>query len=284
MFESLILSSGLSRHGFLHIFRSIGNNSLSKSECLKKSSSSLSVRYSFVLILLVLLMVFSPRLIFAQDTQTTVVDNSSANSDVQILNQETSADIRLTFSYGWSQRFSSTTKRASSQQRRFDEELQTGQAVRFTFHYFPQGNFGIGLKFNQFFTSHSDDFTLIDNSNGMEFTDRVSEEIRATFIGLSGMHREKLDAKFQMNFGIALGIIILQSDFEGFGNEINFSDNSLGGEGEVSLDYFIAQNFALGIGVAVNIGPVQEMVDQGITVNALDFNRIDVFGGIRFYF
>jgi hypothetical protein len=222
--------------------------------------------------------------LFAQNTTESVADSASVNTGVPIQNQEASGDIRLTFSYGWSQRFSSTTQRASSQQREFDEELQTGQNVRLTFHYFPKGNFGIGLKFNHFFTSHSADFTLIDNSNGMELTDRVSEEIGATFIGLSGMHKETLGAKVQMNFGIALGIIFLQSDFEGFDSEINFSDNSLGGEGEVSLDYFITQNFALGIGVAVNIGPIQEMVDQGITVNSLDFNRLDVFGGIRFYF
>jgi len=234
--------------------------------------------------LFAVLMLAGPRSLFAQNTTESEGDSASGNGSLHIPNQEASSDIRLTFSYGWSRRFSSTTQRASSQQRKFDEELQTGQAIRLTFHYFPQGNFGIGLKLNRFFTSHSDDFTLIDNSNGMEFTDRVSEEIRATFIGLSGIHKEKIGAKVQMNFGIAIGVFILQSDFEGFDNEINFSDNSLGGEGEVSLDYFVTQNFALGLGVAVNIGPIQEMVNQGITVKSLDFNRLDVFGGIRFYF
>jgi hypothetical protein len=238
----------------------------------------------FIFGLFALSILAGPQSLFAQNTTELEGDSASVNTGMLIQNQEASGDIRLTFSYGWSQRFSSTTQRASSQQREFDEELQTGQAVRLTFHYFPEGNFGIGIKLNHFFTSHSDDITLIDNSNGMEFTDKVSEKIGATFIGLSGMHKEQLGNKVQMNFGIAIGILFLQSDFEGFDNEIKFSDNSLGGEGEVSLDYFITQNFALGLGVAVNIGPIQEMVDQGITVKSLDFNRLDVFGGIRFYF
>lgn len=192
--------------------------------------------------------------------------------------------FRVSLSYGWSRRMSNISGRLSSQEMDFAKELQSGQNIRLSFHHYPEGNFGIGLKFNQFSTSHSDEITVFDGQTGLSSTDIVSEEISATMYGLSGVGREQFGDSFQLNYGVSLGVFVLKSDASGFSRRIAFEEISLCGEGEFSLDFFITENLAIGTGAAIQIAPFEELREGRVFVNSFDFNRIDLFGGIRAYF
>ena len=131
--------------------------------------------------------------------------NSDAQDSIPIAEVESlfgNPKFRITASYGWSGRINQASSSGSSQQKEFDEGLRTGQAIRLSFHHQPEGNFGIGLKFSHFFTSNSAEFTLIDNSNGNQITDNVSEEIGVSYIGLSGYHTEVIGSRLNLIVGL----------------------------------------------------------------------------------
>jgi hypothetical protein len=118
----------------------------------------------------------------------------------------------------------------------------------------------------------------------MSITDELSERIRASFIGLSGSGREQLAPRLLLNYGLSFGAFYLNRDVKGFDTEVSFEGNSFGAEGEFSLDYFLTENFAFGIGGAIHIAPFKDITKQRVTVKSFDFNRVDLFGGFRAYF
>ena len=102
--------------------------------------------------------------------------------------------------------------------------------------------------------------------------------------GLSGVGREQIGDSFQLNYGVSLGVFVLKSDASGFSRKERFEDISFCAEGEFSLDFFIIENFAIGLGAALQVAPFQELKDGRVFLNSFEFNRIDLFGGIRAYF
>jgi hypothetical protein len=235
------------------------------------------LRFCFPIFILICL----PKFLSAQQNSNnseiiTEMDSTSQRSDT--------SSLRIGFSYGWSGRINSLDGSGNSEINDFEKELRAGQAIRSSLHYFPEGNFGIGLKYAHFFTAHEADVKLFDDV-GLERTVTVSENINARFFGLSFMHSEPISSKFEVNLSIALGVFFLKSELEGIGLfPITFNGDSFALDGELNLEYHLAETVSIGMGAGINLGPIREMQDDDIIVQSFDFNRIDLFGGLRFHF
>ena len=225
-----------------------------------------------------------PQSLCAQNTTESEVDSSSANGGADTPSQFGNTNIRLTFSYGWSNRLNSINDNGNSQVNDFEEELQTGQTIRASLIYFAEGNFGMGVKYSHFWTAHDADIIFFDDV-GFERTVNVSEDINARFFGLSVMHREPIGRKFEINLSLAVGVLFLKSEVEGLTLfPITFNGDSFALDGELNFEYYLSEAVSMGIGAAINLGPIQEVADDDIILESFDFNRVDLVGGFRFHF
>lgn len=171
-------------------------------------------------------------------------------------------------------------------------ELSGGRGFQGRFHVFVSPDFAVGAAVNTFNSSHGvlAEFQFDENPDSVvvgEFNTKVS----LLFIGPSIMGRYYFqDPSFLINYSFSVGYLRFRQEEFIVDTDILYEGTNLGLNGDFGLEYLLAPNVAIGIGVGFAIGTVSKVdvtVDGQTDSLELDdpegLGRISFFTGLRFH-
>jgi hypothetical protein len=169
------------------------------------------------------------------------------------------------------------------------EELKTGPNYGVSFAYIFGLEYGICLKFSQFFTSNAmDNVTLISTVDGSVIgPGRMADHITISYVCAGLGQRKILGGGRVLFFGeVTIGALLYSDAFKFVDMSYDRTGNTFGFGGALGFDFMISDNLALGLNVAYVMGTLSSEKVNGQTVN-LDTNegltRFDFNAGLRYY-
>lgn len=175
-------------------------------------------------------------------------------------------------------------KGLNSELQDYYKKLKSGWVIGLTGDYFIREYFGFGLKYNLNKTRYSADNLSVNAMDGRLLTGSLSNSISIHYIGPDFAIRYMLpDTKFNflLNFGMG---------YMHYGNKESFNDSnkdysetykltgsSVGLSAGISADYYIYQDYAVGIGITYTYGSLGKVeVNKG---NAIEVIRLTGLSG-----
>lgn len=195
--------------------------------------------------------------------------------------------FRIALQGGFSQLLAKTATSIAPQNRNYISELKSGYHYGTDLTYFVKPTWGLGLKFNQFRSSHSgifDDETLGSIS--------IATTLVNTFVGPSlATKYDSPNNRHSLFFNVAIGYMGYLSDKENL--QIKSTGATVGSALDAGYDYRITKNFAIGAQLSLVGGVLSKLThergNQSVTETFADgqkesMSRLDVSLGARFNF
>lgn len=217
---------------------------------------------------------------------TTVAFNANAqnsSSETTVSNQR----FRFALQGGFSQLLAKTATSIAPQNRNYISELKSGYHYGADLTYFLKPTWGLGLKFNQFRSSH----TGIYNDETLGTLDLTTTLVN-TFIGPSFATKyDSANNKHLFFFNVAIGYMGYLSDKESL--QVESTGATVGSALDAGYDYRITKNIAIGAQVSIVGGVLSKVThkrgNQSVTETFPDnqkesMSRLDVSFGARFNF
>lgn len=196
----------------------------------------------------------------------------------------TSQRFRLAFNGGFSRLLAKTSASLSPQNKAYVDQLKSGANFGLDASYFVAREWGLGLKFNQFRSSH----TGLMDYGGNAFN--ASTDLVNTFVGPSFATKyETTSRKHLLLLSAALGYMHYWNH-NGF---IKTTGGTVGSALDFGYDYRITKSFALGAQLSFVGGVLNKLTQtngsMSVTTKLEDNNResmarLDLSVGARFNF
>lgn len=126
----------------------------------------------------------------------------------------------------------------------------TGLNLATNFDFYFSNHFGVGLVYNYFYSSdekRDQEFSLLD---GTKLAGDFGNTIREEYFGANVLFRSSFfKSKVLFNAGFGLGVLNYR-DSQTLIDTYQISGNSFGFTSDISLNYFLNQSFALGVGAS----------------------------------
>lgn len=203
--------------------------------------------------------------------------------------------FRIDVQGGFSYVTASTSSSAPAFLKSYLEELKSGAHWSASLAVFLNENLGLGMRYSGFYTSNVFNGQVYVTNTVTKQTriGGLSDDITINFIGPEFSIRSyTANNKFCFLFGLAVGYLDYKNNSMVI-DEYTFTGNTVGYGIRAGIDYVFDKNIGIGIAVSTCNGSLSSMVrDDGTIKEKLVFrtgeyenvSRIDVSGGLRFYF
>jgi len=218
---------------------------------------------------------------------------SAKAQDASIKKTTTIQHFRIALQGGFSQLLAKTPENVAPQNRDYESALKSGANYGLDAIYFISNDWGLGVKFNQFKSSHSGLFYEIPNG-ASGTTVAATDNITHSFVGPS-LSTKYVSANTKHTFvlAVALGYLGYVNDGGLNGIPLKMTGGTFGSTLDAGYDFNITKSFALGAQISIVGGVLKSYtVSNGAMstkVNLDDKNkmslaRLDISFGARFNF
>ena len=217
---------------------------------------------------------------------------SSTGSSIPMRRMADHTSVHISGSYVFSRRTAPISNDLPEFLQDYYAELSGGRGFQGRFHVFVSPNFAIGAKVSTFNSSYGvlAEFQF-DESPDSVVIGEFNTDVSLLFIGPSIMGRYYFqDPSFLINYSFSIGYLRFKQEEFIVDTDILYEGSSLGLNGDFGLEYLLAPNVAIGIGVGFDIGTVSNIditIDgQTDSVELEDpegLGRISFFTGLRFH-
>lgn len=233
------------------------------------------------------------RVVPADTTPVIAAPPLSAQDKQRLLNPR--QNFRLSIQGGFSYLTAATSSSVPAFMKSYVDELKSGMHWGASLSFFFNENIGVGARYSSFNTSNvfNGQIVITNTTTGQSRVGGMSDDVTVNFIGPEFCTRfYTANNKFCFLFGLAVGYL----DYKNHAmliDEFTFTGNTIGYGVHAGVDYVFDKNIGVGISVSTCNGSLSSMVqDDGKTQQKVVFrtgeyenvSRIDISGGLRFYF
>ncbi len=193
-------------------------------------------------------------------------------------NYNESNRFRIVFNTGFTYQFGGYENHPKS----YANQLRTFVHLGTDIQFFPTDRFGFGIKYNRTSTPAQENFNpFFAQAFG---TNSIEEKVRFHYIGFSLLGRQPRGSDQYIIYSITGGQVMYRDD--GFkDNNVPFFEHgeTFGLELAVAYDYAMSENLAIGLGLALNLGRINEYDTTNGTISGVNFDvsRFDITLGLR---
>lgn len=204
-------------------------------------------------------------------------------------------NFRISVQGGFSYMTAATSSSVPSFMKSYIDELKSGGHWGASAAYFFTENLGAGVRYSQFHTQNTFNGQIVvtNTMTGMSRIGGMSDDVTVNFVGPEFYSRFYTgNNKFCFLFSLAFGYLDYKNEAMVI-DRYTFTGNTLGYGMHAGVDYVFDKNIGLGIAVSTCNGALSSMQrDDGVTKQTITFrsgeyenvSRIDISGGLRFYF
>lgn len=197
--------------------------------------------------------------------------------------------IRFNLNYGYAYRLGDIDDSVPTHLHDYAEELKTGSSFAGEMAFFFSTHFGIGVRYNQFNTSNSQQHVRFDDPETNEFLGfgAISDDHTISHLAFGLYERRYLiDQKLQVVSNVSAGQISFKNESMIVNMPIIFKGSTVALSAGMGLEYFLTPDIALGLSVTFVQASLKDVTVNGIE-SSLDYtetlNRWDFSFGIQLF-
>jgi opacity protein-like surface antigen len=197
--------------------------------------------------------------------------------------------LRLNLNYGYAHRLGDLSESVPTYLHDYANELKTGSNLTGEAIFFFTTHFGIGVRYNQFYSSNSQERVPFTDPETNEFLGygAISEDITISHLAFGLYERRYLiDQKLQLVSNVSVGKISLKDESMVVNMPINIKGSTVGWSTGMGLDYFITPDIAFGLSVTFLQANLKDISVNGTDTTLDDtesLNRWDLNFGIQLF-